>query len=315
MSRIRTGACAVAATLVVLPIHATAWAVAPDRPLRQAAPAVQVLDTGDGYPVRIQVWPPYPSGSTAQSVIGVLNGLSHDSEMGSLHVSVRTPADVEALCGSDALACYSDDTITLPGEQSPGAPPVAFLLAHEYAHHILQHRRNDPWPAGLWGPKRWASGLNVCRKVHQHQLLLGYSSIPSEAYAETFAMMRYPELHLPWYFTDLLAPDDAIEAAARADVVYPWRGPSTRTYRGRLPAGASRRVRVATPLDGSARFSTSGRADVVLELLAGRRVLARARPHGRTTRLNFTICGQRRLTLRLTAVRGGGRYALTVSRP
>jgi hypothetical protein len=128
-------------------------------------------------------------------------------------------------------------------------------------------------------------------------------------------MMRYPELHLPWYFTDLLAPDEPIEAAVRADVLHPWTRPSVRTFHGRLPSGSSRRLRIATPLDGSARFLARGRPRVSLELLSGHRILARARPRRSGTTLRFTVCGQRRLTVRITAVTGHGSYALRSTRP
>jgi hypothetical protein len=120
---------------------------------------------------------------------------------------------------------------------------------------------------------------------------------------------------MPWSYTDLLAPDDATETAIRADVLHPWTGPTSRRYTGRLGIGRSRTLRLAFPLDGTARLTATGAVKLRLELLAGRKLVARAQPGRSGTKLSFTICGSRQLRARLTAVRGSGAYALTVSRP
>jgi hypothetical protein len=239
----------------------------------------------------------------------------HGPELGSLRVSLATPASLARMCGSpDALACYSENRIVLPAELRAGSPPLGYLLAHEYAHHILAHRRNDPWPADSWGTKRWATSLGVCPATRRRDLFQGYASMPCEAFAESFAMLEFPMLHLPWSYTDLLAPDDATRTAIRADVLHPWPGPTTRRYAGRLET-RSRTHRLSFPLDGSARLVASGAVKLRLELFAGSKLVARARPGRSGTTLTLTICGTRRLTARLTAVRGSGAYTLAVSRP
>ncbi len=159
-----------------------------------AAAPEDVLHTAEGYAIGMSLAQEY-AGEAAreQSVLTTLDGLLHGSELAYLHVIIETPQKVADDCGSpDAVACYGDDTIVLPGEQVAGGPPLPFLLAHEYAHHILAHRRNDPWFASDWGSKGWASAVRVCPAVRTGQLFLGYWTIPAEAYAESYATMLFP---------------------------------------------------------------------------------------------------------------------------
>jgi hypothetical protein len=304
----RRVALAVAFAVAILPAGASA------RP-SQAAQSDEQLVTADGYRVGVLFSPAYPADDARrQELTTELNGLPHGAEMGLLHITLVRPADIEAVCGAEAAACYAADRIYLPGEQPPGSPPVAFLLAHEYGHHVLAHRRNDPWNAGDWGPKRWASALDVCRKVHRHELLIGYTSIPGEAFAETYAMMLFPQLHLAWGYTDLLAADEHVEAAAREDVLKPWTGPTTRTRHVRIGRRRVRSLPEQLPLDGRARFTVAGPGRVTVDLLSRGHVLTTAHPrHGRT-RLTFTVCGQRQVKLRLRATRSGS-YELTTMHP
>ena len=213
-----------------------AVAAGPCRPGRRES----VAKTVDGYDVRVCVSEAYaadPAG--VQSVADALGDVMHGPELGLLSVSITTPADVATACGSpDALACYAEDRIVLPGELRAGSPPLSYLLTHEYGHHILAHSRNDPWPANAWGTKRWATSLGVCPAARRHEVFLGYASMPCEAFAESFAMQQFPMLHMPWTYTDLLAPDDATETAIRADVLHPWTGPTSRRYTGRLGTAA-----------------------------------------------------------------------------
>jgi hypothetical protein len=310
------------AWLALAPLPGSGDAVAPAAAAsasprsQQSAVDERVLSTADGYLVRLEAGPPYAADEIAAEMVAMLDGLLHGPEMARLRITVVTPAEAAIACGSSsALACYALDRIILPGEQPVAGPPVGFLLAHEYAHHILAHRRNDPWPAALWGPKRWATALNVCTEVRRHELFLGYTTVPGEAFAESYAMIHFPELHLAWGYTDLLAGDEHSEAAARLDVVRPWTSPATRSYRGRLVAGRSVRSHLRFPLDGTAELTVTGTPRVAIELAAGRRPLARARPRGGTTRLSYTVCGQRRVALRLSSLRGSGPYVLKVTKP
>jgi hypothetical protein len=282
------------------------------------ARAEDTLYTADGYAIGMTVSPSYPLETAAaveQSALATLNGLPHGSELAWLHVLIETPAEVVEDCGGDTgtLACYGDDRIVLPGEQIMADAPVPFILAHEYAHHVLAHRRNDPWFASDWGPKRWASVMRVCPTVRSGQLFLDYWTIPAEAFAESYAAMLFPEVHWAWGYDRRLMPTDAARVAIRADVMQPWQGPTIERVSGRLARGAKRVTRLALPLDGDAKLSLRASRPVELTLLNGHRTLATA--HGRRPRVTYSVCGQRRVTLRLRALAGATTYRLTTSRP
>jgi hypothetical protein len=64
---------------------------------------------------------------------------------------------------------------------------------------------------------------------------------------------------VPWPYTRLLKPDAGSLAAARADVLDPWTGPSTKRFSGALPAGAAKRsFRLKVSLDGALSVKLSG---------------------------------------------------------
>ncbi len=285
--------------------------------LAAAAPAraEDTLYTAEGYAIGMSLAPEY-AGDVAreQAVLATLNGILHGPELATLHVVIETPVAVAHDCGSpDALACYSDDTVTLPGDRVADGPPVPFVLAHEYAHHILAHRRNDPWFATDWGAKHWATTMRVCPAVRTGELFLGYWTIPAEAFAESYAAMLFPDIHYAWGYDLRLTPNEAARAAIRADVMQPWTGPTIERFAGRLPRGHAQARRVGLPLDGDASFAIKASRPLELTLLNGHRVVARA--HGRRARIAYSVCGQRRLTLRLAAPQGGTAYSLTTSHP
>ena len=93
----------------------------------------------------------------------------------------------------------------------------------------------------------------------------------------------------------------------------PWQGPTVERVSGRLARGGKRVTRLVMPLDGDARFSVRASRPVELTLFNGHRAVATAR--GRGARVSYSVCGQRRLTLRLSARAGATTYRLTTSRP
>ncbi len=284
--------------------------------VRAAAVAPEdVLYTAEGYAIGMRLAPEYAGDAAREQVVlATLGGLLHGPELATLHVVIETPAEVARDCGADdALACYGDDTIMLPGEQVPDGPPVHFVLAHEYAHHILAHRRNDPWYATDWGSKRWASAMRVCPAVRNGELFLGYWTIPSEAYAQSYATMLFPDVQYAWGYAFQLRPSEAAKAAIRTDVAQPWTGPTIVRVTGRLTRNGRRVLRVALPLDGNAAFAVKAAQPLELTLLNGHRVVASA--HGRRARVTYSVCGQRRLTLRLVAPKRATAYELIESHP
>jgi hypothetical protein len=280
-----------------------------------AAAQEDTLYTAEGYAIGMRVSASYDAGAALeQGVLATLNGLLHGPELANLRVVIETPEEVARDCGSaDALACYGENEMLVPGVALADAPPVPFLIAHEYAHHILAHRRNDPWFASDWGAKRWASAMRVCPSVRGGELFLGYWTIPAEAFAESYAAMLFPDVHYTWGYDLRLTPTQAAKTAIRADVLQPWQGPTVERFSGRLARGGKRVTRIALPLDGDAKFSVSASRPVELALLNGRRVLASAR--GRRPRLSYSFCGRRRVTLRLSAPAGAASFRLTTSRP
>ena len=98
-------------------------------------------------------------------------------------------------------------------------------------------------------------------------------------------------------------------------------GAGQATVTGRFaPGGPQQRlIPSTTPLDGELTAELRlppGRLDTLELLSADGRVLARGLWAGTSTRrLSFIVCGQRRLTLRVTARRATGSLPVTVTRP
>ncbi len=266
-----------------------------------------------------------------QQIADFLGTLLHGSEMELLTVQLDTPGQVEFDCGYGADACYygGENKIALSGDSSsaPDGASREFVLAHEYGHHIARHRESPPpFPVALdWGTARWSSYENVCRRSRAGALFPGneglhYFRDPGEAFAESYAHMRFPEAEVAWRWVRSLKPDAGAFEAIREDVLSPWPGRRTLQLRGRLPPlrdGAALRA-FETPLDGLVSLRPAGRPHYSLSLLnpAGR--VLRSSHHGLSFRhlLNYTVCGQSKLRLALRAAqRRGGAFKLQIQRP
>jgi hypothetical protein len=258
-----------------------------------------------------------------------LASLLHGSELASVTVLLATPDQIKHICGGFAVACYDPRAGLLyaPGEDPNSDFSAEAVITHEYGHHVAAHRSNAPWRALDWGPKRWASSMQVCARARADQLVPGaedpisYWINPGEGWAESYRVLNERRLGLaeaPWQIvSDSLYPDDTALTAAEQDVLMPWRG-ETRTARTAsfTDANQARTYTIATPLDGTLKLAVSSSAGLTLALdvyASGTRVVhsVTARAISRTT----TICGAHSYRIRVTATRGTGSFHLTVSEP
>jgi len=240
---------------------------------------------------------------------------------------------MDAACGGSSgdgiLACYdsSTETMVVPGEEispSTGGVTTAYVIAHEYGHHVAANRSNAPFSSMAFGPKRWASRELVCLKTDQSLLWPGdegshYAANPGESWAETYARLTFPAQ--PWTFTSLLKPDAAALAAARADVETPWTARTVKTFRGTFSAAGKVRRRaskVTLTLDGAFSVRLRGPAkaqyDLAIDTDDGTHEKTTARGAQDAVSYQAACRGKQRERVTVTVVRrsGSGPYALTV---
>lgn len=292
------------------------------------------IDDGSGETVAISVTAACQASCDAadpQQIADFLGTLAHGDEMQLLTVQLDTTGQIEFDCGYGAQACYygGENKIVLSGDSTPTPDGASreFVLAHEYGHHIARHRESPPpFPAAIdWGTPRWASYENVCRGSRAGALFPGneglhYFRDPGEAFAESYAHMRFPDSAVPWRWVRSLEPDAEAFRAIREDVFRPWLGRSAFQLRGRVPPrGDGNVVRsFDTPLDGTVSLHPAGHPRYSLSLLnpAGRVLRTSGHRLGLHHELNYTVCGQSQLRIALHAFRRqGGAFALQIQRP
>jgi hypothetical protein len=258
-----------------------------------------------------------------------LASLVHGSELSSVTVLLATPDQISRVCGPDALACYSaaGGLLYAPGEDPRSDISAEAVITHEYGHHVAAHRSNAPWRAIDWGPKRWASALQVCAKTRTGQLVPGaeqgvqYKINPGEGWAETYRLLNerkrgVPET--PWQVvSSSLYPDESALAAAEQDVVSPWEGSATVSRAASLSRTARvRSYTIGTKLDGTLNVSLrpSAGVRVALDVYASSTRVAHAVGARQISR-TLTVCGARSYRIRVTDVSGKGSFRLTADRP
>ena len=293
--------------------------------LRKAAAAVSYPD-GDGHSVSIRVSDSYlPDPGADQALATFLGSLLHGSEMSRLNVVVVTGPEITNSCGAGAAACYfaGENKMVIVGESSFGGLPTNYVIAHEYGHHIANHRKNNPWRAIDLGTKRWASYEGVCPNPMRGIYFPGnegshYFENPGEAFAEAYAKYDSRYRSFPWDWTSSLEPDATSYENIRQDVVQPWTGNTVSRFSGQVSRGRSSAATFDTPLDGSLSIKLTAPAgtdfDLALLTRSGR-VLKRSARSGSREKVRFAVCGQAKLKFRVSAYRGSGLAKVTLSKP
>jgi hypothetical protein len=288
--------------------------------------------TPTGEVVRILASDSYPrEESRTQNWANFLASLVHGRELSAVTLLIAPEAEVSAICGAEALACYSprDSLIVAPGDDPDTQLTSEAVIAHEYGHHVANNRDNSPWNALDWGTKRWATYERVCPRTETGQLFPGnegaqYQLNPGEGFAETYRLLnqlRLGQTPAPWTIvSSSMFPDQQALALLSQDVTSPWAGPTRTTLARRLRARGRWTQAVATPLDGTLNFGVRGTSGSRLQIRlfnsAGTLVAQGTSVGTRTANLRTTACGQRSYSLRIQVVRGSARPArVTVSRP
>jgi len=262
----------------------------------------------------------------ARKWVSFFAALPHGSELSLLKAYVAPLDEVADMCAAvDVLGCYGGDELVTLGESAPGLLPTSSIAAHEYGHHIAAHRDNAPWQALDWGAKRWATQMNVCRRVTVGTAFPGnesadYSFNPGEAFAETYRVLVETEgtaTGYAWPIVDpSFRPDAAALAALRDDVVDPWPGPTRTTLHGRFKRGT--RVwttTIATPLDGEIRVRIDVPDDVSLAAPDGTVVARSTWTSAGGKWVGYRDCGVRSLRVRVLRAGPAARFTLRLSKP
>jgi hypothetical protein len=281
--------------------------------------------TGDslGTFVQIQVSDSYPvDDALPQDWATYLGTLVHGPELARLTLDLMPLSDVQAKCGSQALACYdpSEEAIYASPEDQLDSPPAKELVTHEYGHHVANKSNDAPWDALDYGTKRWSSYENICAKAAAGTASPGdegshYFQNSGEAFAESYRVLNLQKLGVPSSGWDIVDPSFYPDATAltllQEDITTPWVAPTVSKLHGSFGTGVVRTFKVQTQLDGTftAHLISPTKAKMRLALYnAGTLVL-------RGTSIRYEICGERSLTLKVERLSGRGAFTINVSKP
>ncbi|HLE99922.1 MAG TPA: hypothetical protein VI540_08495 [Gaiellaceae bacterium] len=306
-------------------------------PSRAALAAVEwrggpvTASTGDVLQVFVSESLPVETATTPEQWAEFLVGLTHGSELSQLTSYFAPLVEVQEICGERTLGCYQrNELVSLAEPAGEGAIPEE-VARHEYGHHVASHRSNQPWTAIDWGPKRWASTVNVCARVSRSEAFPGdqrgnYSRNPGEAWAEVYRLMDERRAGITtanWQIIDPgFYPGEAALQAAEQDVLQPWAHGRPAAYRKVFGKKTKKvwSIPLRTPLDGDVRvtvtFPRNGKHEIALLAPNRRTVIARGQSVGpRSKTLVATACGQRTLHLRVAQRGVLGLVRVTASTP
>jgi hypothetical protein len=306
--------------------HDTVVSGAPQA-LSAAAADRRELAAPDGSVVIVETSPGYvPNPQYDEELVAFLGSLLHGSELGGLTVYVAVPSEIKGICGAVAAACYDArrGRMNIVGQEFYGGISTSYAVTHEYGHRIADYRHNPPFPGGApaWGTKRWGSVKHVCQGALAGKYAPGdegrfYFRNPGEAFAESYAWLHVGSGFTEWRWAGTLRPNPAAFAAIRSDVLDPWR-PVRFERRGRLTFGRQWHIyRLRPKYDGWLQVRSHGGGDLDLGLLdkRGHFLEISARPGTSRERLNFLVCGERKLFLLVEAFRPPGSYRLEIKTP
>ena len=278
--------------------------------------------TPTGETVTVYASDSYPQDpALGQRWANFLDGLVHGSELSVLTVYLAPLAEVQSICGQQAIGCYSpdDNTLVAPGDDLSTDTSAEAVITHEYGHHVANHRSDAPWSAIDYGTKRWATYEQVCAKTAAGQLYPGaetephYMLNPGEAFAETYRVLNERKAGLteaPWdVVSQTLYPDDTALSLLDQDVVSPWTSNTTQTRSASFTkkGAATRSYTISTPLDGTLRVALTHARSLKATLAVSSGGARVASPS--------TVCGTRSVKLTVTRKSGSGAFKLTVSTP
>jgi hypothetical protein len=258
--------------------------------------------------------------SVNQAAADFIGSLVHGPEISAVKIYFAPPAEVGILCYTqDADGCYFPDSgeIVTIGEDTQWST-VEQVVTHEYGHHVANNRLNDPWPAILYGTKRWATYEGVCAKEAAGTAFPGdegehYFQNPGESFAESFMHLNMQKLGLSepqWGYDPMFTPDAGALAAIEQDVVKPWKDDAIKRWKGRFARrGQSKTFTFKTPLDGVFASQLRGPRGSTLRLTGPAEI----------KRLSSTlsaglVCGQRTISTRFVAG-AAGRFTAAVAIP
>jgi hypothetical protein len=283
-----------------------------------------------GYSVRVLLSESYePDVRVSQSVADYLSTLLHGGEIRGVTVFLGSREELDLVCGRLAEACFNagDNTMLVPAVPPPSGISQEDILAHEYGHALANGRSNYPFPAIAFGTKRWASYERVCprflRVLVDPEARITYRTDPGEAFADSYRIINGGNPRL-WVFDRRYFPNPVDRRLIRQDVLQPWFQRPPFRLAGSFPAGrpgiSTRRLRIATPLDGilRIRLQEPPGADFEVSVQAAgqpRPPIAPARRGRFANRAEALICGQRSFGVTVRRLSGYGRFTLSVQRP